>query len=112
MPQYRFIALTRFVRFDDKSTRAARRAKGKLAPIRNLFNEINKLLLRYSTPSEYLTVDEQLVPFRDRCPFRQYIPSKPDNYDMKIFWICDAMSFYPLKLSLILEEKKVILSKM
>ena len=37
------------------------------------------------------------VPFMARCPFRQYIPTKPDKYGMKIFWICDAKSFYPLK---------------
>ena len=97
MPQYRFIALTRFMRFDDKGTRTVRHANDKLAPIRDLFNEVNKLLLRYYTPSEYLTVDEQLVPFQDCCTFRQYIPSKPDKYDMKIFWICDAMSFYSLQ---------------
>ena len=97
MPKCRFIALTRFMRFDNKKTGTARRAADKLAPIRNLFSEINTLLLRYYTPSEYLIVGEQLVPFRGRCPFRQCIPNKPDKYGMKIFWICDAKSFYPLK---------------
>ena len=85
MPKCCFIALTRFMRFDNKKTRTARRAADKLAPIRNLFNEINTLLIRYYTSSEYLTVDEQLVPFKGRCPFPQYIPSKPDKYGMKIF---------------------------
>ena len=106
MPKYRFIALTRFMRFDNKETQTARRAEDKLAPIRELFNEINTLLLRYYTPSEYLTVDEQLVPFKGRCPFRQYIPSKPDKYGMKIFWICDAKSFYPLKAKPYLGKEK------
>ena len=64
MPKCRFIALNRFMRFDNKETRTARRAANKLAPIRDLFNEINTLLFRYYTPSEYLTVDEELVPFR------------------------------------------------
>ena len=97
MPEYRFYALSRFIRFDDKSTRTARRAEDKLAPIREIFDEINKLLLRYYTPHEYLTVDEQLVPFRGCCPFKQYLSSKPDKYGMKIFWVCDAKTFYPLK---------------
>ena len=97
MPEYRFRALSRFIRFDDKSTRAIRRAEDKLAPIRQVFDEMNKLFLRYYTPHEYLTVDEQLVPFRGRCSFKQYLPSKPDKYGMKIFWICDASTFYPLK---------------
>ncbi|CAF4616702.1 unnamed protein product, partial [Rotaria magnacalcarata] len=28
-------------------------------------------------PGGSLTVDEQLIPTRGRCNFRQYIPSKP-----------------------------------
>ena len=104
MPQYRFIALTRFIRFDDKDTRTARRANNKLAPIKDLLNKINALLLRYYTPSGYLTVGEQLLPFGSRCPFRQYIPSKPDKFGMKVFWICDAISFYPLKAKPYLEK--------
>ena len=58
MPKYLFIALTRFMRYDNKETRTAQRANDKLAPIRDLFNEINTLLLRYNTLSEFLTVDE------------------------------------------------------
>ena len=38
MPEYRFRALSRFIRFDDKSTRAIRRAEDKLAPIRQVFD--------------------------------------------------------------------------
>lgn len=36
------------------------------------------------------------MPFRGRCSFKQYIPSKPDKYGMKIFWICDTDNAYPL----------------
>ena len=97
VPKYRFITLTRFMRFDNKKTRTGRRAYDKLARIRDLFNKIITLLLRYYTPSEFLTVDKQLVPFRGQYPFQRYILSKPDKHGMKIFWICDAKSFYPLK---------------
>jgi len=44
--------------------------------------------------SEYLTIDEMLVPFRGRCSFIQYIPSKPEKYGLKIFALVDAKSFY------------------
>lgn len=44
-----------------------------------------------------LTVDEQLVSFRGRCSFRQYIPSKPGKYGLKILWKCNTISSYPLK---------------
>ena len=29
-------------------------------------------------------------------PFRQYIPSKPAKYGIKIWWCCDAQTSYPL----------------
>ena len=57
---------------------------------------MNKLFLRYYTSHEYLTVDEQVVPFWSRCPFKHYLPSKPDKYGIKFFWICDSSTFYPL----------------
>lgn len=44
--------------------------------------------------SEYLTIDEMLVPFKGRCSFIQYIPTKPAKYGLKIFALVDAKSFY------------------
>ena len=97
MSMLRFKALLRFIRFDDKATRSFRRSKDKLAPIRDVFDEMNRRLLQYYIPNECLTVDEQLIPFKGRCSFRQYMPSKPDKYGMKIFWIVDSSTFYPLQ---------------
>lgn len=93
----RFKSILQFIRFDDKDTRSVRRQNDKLAPIRDLFNMIESNLHRMYSPGECLTVDEQLVPFRGRCPFKQYIASKPDKYGMKIFWLCDSATAYPLK---------------
>lgn len=92
----RFQSMLSYIRFDDKNTRSYRRAKDKLAPIRDFFDTINSNLKRMYSPNDCLTIDEQLVPFRGRCPFKQYIPSKPDRYGMKIFWICDSNNSYPL----------------
>ncbi|KAJ8953375.1 hypothetical protein NQ318_023492 [Aromia moschata] len=44
--------------------------------------------------SQYTTIDEMLHPFRGRCSFVQYIPSKPAKYGIKMFALCDAESFY------------------
>ena len=48
-------------------------------------------------PTENLTIDEQLYPYRGHTKFTQYIPSKPAKYGIKIWWICDAENAYPLK---------------
>lgn len=45
-----------------------------------------------------MTIDEQLLPFRGRCKFRQYIPSKPARYGIKTFALVDARSFYTYNL--------------
>lgn len=92
----RFKSLLRFIRFDDKGTRSERRTNDKLAPIRVIWEKVNNNLKKHYLPGENITVDEQLVPFRGRCPFRQYMPSKPDKYGMKIWWACDSETYYPL----------------
>jgi hypothetical protein len=42
-------------------------------------------------------VEEQLVAFRGRCPFKQYIPSKRAKYGIKIWTLCDSNTSYVLK---------------
>ena len=97
MSKNRCFQLLNTLRFDDKDTRRARQTREKLAPISELFEIHSANLERYFVPGPFLTVDEQLVPFRGRCSFIQYIPSKPAKYGLKLFWVCDAQSYYPLK---------------
>ena len=54
-------------------------------------------LTKHYLPGPHFTVDEQLIPFRGRCLFRQYMSAKPDKYGMKLSWICDCKNSYPLK---------------
>lgn len=85
----RFKEILRFIRFDEKDIRSVRRSKDKLAPIRDLFDIVLANLKRSYSPGQNITIDEQLVPFRGRCAFKQYLPSKPDKYGLEIFWACD-----------------------
>ncbi|GFS10392.1 PiggyBac transposable element-derived protein 3 [Elysia marginata] len=93
----RFSSLLNYLRFDDKSTRTVRREKDSFAPIRDLWDSFHGNLAKFYFPGQSITVDEQLVPFRSRCKFIQYIPSKLDMYGIKIFWACDAETNYPLR---------------
>ena len=92
----RFKLILRFCRFDNKITREERRATDKLAAIRDLWTMYVATLRKYYIPGTDITVDEQLVPFRGRCPFKQYIPSKPAKYGIKVWWCCDSATSYPL----------------
>jgi len=80
MPLHRFREFLSCARFDDKGTRQERQATDKLAAIRELFDSFAEKCQALYTPSPYVCIDETLVSFRGRCPFRVYIPSKPDRY--------------------------------
>ncbi|CAD7079461.1 unnamed protein product [Hermetia illucens] len=97
----KFKLINECIRFDDKEQRKGIRSRDKLAPIRNVYDKwVNRLKMCY-TVGKNVTVDEQLVPFRGRCPFTQYIPSKPHKYGIKIWCLCDASTYYAWNLEVL-----------
>lgn len=100
MSYKRFLFITRCLRFDDKNTRVERRKFDKLAAIREFFQAFVNNCKSSFNLSEYTTIDEMLHPFRGRCSFIQYIPSKPSKYGVKMFALCDAKSFYTSNLEI------------
>lgn len=96
MSKGRFEFLISCLRFDDPETRTERQEQDKFAPIRKVWEEFIEKCTRYYVPRKNLTVDEQLLGFRGRCPFRMYIPNKPAKYGIKLVLICDASTKYML----------------
>lgn len=94
MPLKTFFTISRVIRFDDRETRPARRAGDKLAAIREVWDKWVLLLPKMYNPGSDVTVDERLVTFRGRCPFKQYMPNKPGKYGIKIWAACDSRSSY------------------
>jgi len=90
----RFKVITRVIRFDDRNTRAIRRPTDKLAPIRELWSKWVEILPKLFNPGECVTIDEQLIGFRGKCPFRQYMPKKPNKYGIKFWVLCDSKNCY------------------
>ncbi|KRX48117.1 PiggyBac transposable element-derived protein 4 [Trichinella murrelli] len=82
------------IRFDDHSSRASRRSKDKLAAVRVIWNTWVKNLPKMYNPSENVTVDERLYPFKGRCQFRNYMPKKPEKYGIKFWVACCSKSSY------------------
>ncbi|XP_051522644.1 piggyBac transposable element-derived protein 4-like [Myxocyprinus asiaticus] len=100
MPLKVFHTFSRMLRFDNRESRPARRMRDKLAAIREVWEKWVEHLPYLYNPGPEVTVDEQLVPFRGRCPFRQYIPNKPAKYGIKIWVACDAQSSYAWKMQI------------
>lgn len=94
MSEKRFRILVRCIRFDDINNRNERREIDKLAPIREVFEYVIANFQNNFIISKYLTVNEQLLAFRGRCSFKQYIPSKPAKYGLKMFALVDAKTAY------------------
>lgn len=90
----RFEDIRRALRFDDKRTREARSKSDNMALFRYIWELFIENCRQRMHPNETMTIDEQLVPFRGRCKFIQYIPSKPGKYGIKIFWLCDSLTSY------------------
>ncbi|XP_045455088.1 piggyBac transposable element-derived protein 4-like [Melitaea cinxia] len=101
----RFVFIVNCMRFDNLDTREERSAIDKLAPIRYLFEEFVRICQDVYVPYENLTIDEELVAFRGRCGFRQYIPSKPAKYGIKIIALVDAQTYYSLKMEIYAGEQ-------
>ncbi|KAF0708920.1 piggyBac transposable element-derived protein 4-like, partial [Aphis craccivora] len=82
------------LRFDLKNTRDERKTITKFAPISETWEILMKNCQKWYKPGLYLTIDEQLVGFRGCCPFKIYIPSKPNKYGIKIIMMCDNSTNY------------------
>nr|XP_022906140.1 piggyBac transposable element-derived protein 4-like [Onthophagus taurus] len=90
----RFNFLVNCLRFDDKESREARKQDDPFTHIRKIWEIFIDTCRTSYTPSSYLTIDEQLLGFRGRCPFKMYIPTKPAKYGIKIVMLCDSSSKY------------------
>ena len=98
MSRRRYQEILRVLRFDNAQSRQKKRSPDKLQPIREMFETWDSYLRDSYTCGSSMTVDEQLVCFRGRCPFKQYIPLKPGKYGIKIRTICDSICSYTWKM--------------
>ncbi|CAK1583081.1 unnamed protein product [Parnassius mnemosyne] len=94
MSAERFDFLLSCMRFDDRNTRQERWVSDRLAPIRYFWEQFIDNCRKWYKPSSYITVDEQLVGFRRRCPFRMYITNKPNKYGLKLIMVADSSTNY------------------
>ena len=94
IPRDRFFDIMKNLRFDKKPTRSLRIATDPFAPIREIFDEFVSNSIRAYQPQPVMTVDEQLLPSRNRCRFLQYMSNKPDKYGIKFWLLVDNKTKY------------------
>ncbi|KAK9721752.1 Transposase IS4 [Popillia japonica] len=90
MSRNRFQAILRFIHFADNETADKGDRLYKIKPLTDA--QTNKFK-QLKVPSEVVSIDESMVPFRGRLLFRQYIPGKASKYGVKIFKLCDESGY-------------------
>lgn len=98
----RFKQIKQHIRFDDPLRRDR---DDPLAPVRHLVEQFNASLRLAYKPGAFLCVDEMLLEYHGRVKFRQYIPTKPGKFGIKLFWIVDADNAFPLQCLVYIGEK-------
>lgn len=106
MSEHNFHMITSALRFDDVTNRRQQKTGDKFAPIRELWDNWETLLPMFYNCHANVTIDEQLVGFRGRCSFRQYMPSKPAKYGLKFWLAVDSKSGYIWKIQPYLGKPK------
>lgn len=98
MSAKRFRFLQRCVQFDNIHTREERKSLDKFAEFREVFEQFVDNFKNSYNPTDYLTVDEQLLDLKGNCPFKVLTPSKPTKFGMKIYALVSATNFYTTNL--------------
>ena len=108
MERNSFIEILKFMRFDDKSNRITRGPNmDKFAPIREVFEKFSSLCQSKCVCKFFLTVDEQLMPCKSRCPLITIMPKKLDKYGIKFCVIVDVNSKYVFNINLYLRAQEL-----
>lgn len=67
----------------------------KFIKVRPLYNRIKKACLKLPT-EKYLSVDEQIVPFKGHLSVKQYIRGKPNPWGIKFFYYVVKVALYTI----------------
>ena len=84
------------MRFDDMSTHAAQKdgEQGKITSIHELWEKFIEACQKNYKAGPYVTIDKSLLPFRGKCSFKVYMPSKLGKYGIKVWSMVDASNAY------------------
>ena len=95
MPRDRFLNILKYLRFDDKPNRKRCGPDAdKFAPIREVFETFSSICRTKSNCNSSLTIDEELMPVKSRCPFIIFMPNKPDKCGIKFLVLADVETKY------------------
>ncbi|KAK7473834.1 hypothetical protein BaRGS_00034941, partial [Batillaria attramentaria] len=102
MSRSRFEDILQFLHVVDNTFQPAADQPGrdKLFKIRPFLDAFTKACKECYDPKEKIAVDESIMPWKGRLGFKQYIPSKPVKYGIKMYFACESGSGYISRLKI------------
>ncbi|KAJ8895450.1 hypothetical protein PR048_000783 [Dryococelus australis] len=88
----RFEEIRRDLHFTDKCSILPDN-KDKYIIIRPILNKLHETFHNAVDPEEYNSVDQMMIPFKDRSSLKQYLPKKPKKWRYKM-WVRAGISGY------------------
>lgn len=64
----------------------------KLHKVKPLVELLNETIRKIYKPSDIVTVDESMIPFKGRYVLKQYMPKKPVKWGYKVWCLADAIT--------------------
>ena len=82
MSRIRFQQIFRYLHLADNAHQIPADQPGhdKLYKVRNLLDILSRQFQSNYTPTEYITIDEAMIPFKGRLGFKQYMKDKPTKW--------------------------------
>ena len=90
MSRDRWLSIMQFLHFSD-NTQA--NPEDKLCKVRPLLDLLLDRFRNVYIPDKVVSVDEELIAWRGRLQFRQFIPSKRARFGIKIFALCETSGY-------------------
>ncbi|XP_062595326.1 piggyBac transposable element-derived protein 4-like [Saccostrea cucullata] len=86
MPVRRYEKLTQYLHCDSEDT------DDPLCKVRPIMNLVSENILKSYKPRQHQTIDEGMIAYKGRHKAKQYIPSKPTRWGLKVWLRCDSIS--------------------
>ena len=98
MSRNRFFKINKYIHLHDVETELPRGHANfdSLQKIRRVLNHMKQKFGQFYIPRKCLSIDEAMIAYKGRVRFKQYVPSKPTRWGIKVFELCDSVSGYCL----------------
>ena len=93
MARDRFLSIWSFLHIVDEQDPQLDKTD-KIYKVRPLFNHLRMKFKKYYVPDKQLSLDEGMIPTKNKLSIRQYIKDKPIKWGIKTFLLCESKTGY------------------